>query len=149
VNSRLDELQAAVLRARLPFLATWTARRRELAGCYRRLLQGSEVAVPPELDPGHVYHLLVVLAGGGPRDGRRQALQRHLAHHGIETLVHYPVAIPNQHALAGERPAECPVADAVCEHVLSLPLHPGLGEPVICEIAARVRDFPQEEDRRE
>jgi dTDP-4-amino-4,6-dideoxygalactose transaminase len=149
VNSRLDELQAAVLRARLPLLPTWTSRRRALADCYRRQLRGSEVVVPRELDAGHVYHLLVVLAGGAPREGRRQALQRHLADHGIETLVHYPVAIPNQRAMAREHPAECPVADAVCEHVLSLPLHPGLDEPVISEIAACVRDFRYEEERRE
>jgi dTDP-4-amino-4,6-dideoxygalactose transaminase len=149
VNSRLDELQAAILRARLPFLSTWTSRRRTLAGCYRRQLRGSTVKVPPELDGGHVYHLFVVLADGEPRGRRRQALQRHLAQHGIETLVHYPVAIPNQRAIAAQRPAECPVAGAVCEHVLSLPLHPSLDESVISEIAACVCDFRYEEERRE
>jgi dTDP-4-amino-4,6-dideoxygalactose transaminase len=138
VNSRLDELQAAILRARLPFLPAWTAERRTLAGCYRQQLRESPVIVPPELESGHVYHLFVVLAGG---DGRRLALQQHLTRHGIETLVHYPVAIPNQRAIASQHPAGCPVADAVCEHVLSLPLHPGLGEPAISEIAACVRDF--------
>jgi dTDP-4-amino-4,6-dideoxygalactose transaminase len=141
VNSRLDELQAAILRARLPFLATWTSRRRTLAGCYRQQLRGSDLVVPPQLDDGHVYHLFVVLTRGESKDERRRALQEHLAGHGIETLVHYPVAIPNQRAMADQRPAGCPVADAVCEHVLSLPLHPGLDEPVISEIAARVRDF--------
>ena len=69
------------------------------------------------------------------------ALQQHLARHGIETLVHYPVAIPNQRAMADQHPAGCPVADAVCEHVLSLPLHPGLDEQIIAEVAACVRDF--------
>ncbi len=141
VNSRLDELQAAVLRARLPFLAGWTARRRLLAGRYRQQLGGSHVVVPPELDGGHVYHLFVVLTPGEPRNERRLALQRHLAHHGIETLVHYPVAIPNQRAIADQHPAGCPVAEGVCEHVLSLPLHPGLDEQVIAEVAACVRDF--------
>ena len=61
VNSRLDEIQAAVLRARLPRLAGWTARRRVLAARYRRLLQDTPgVAVTPECDPGHVYHLFVI-----------------------------------------------------------------------------------------
>jgi dTDP-3-amino-3,4,6-trideoxy-alpha-D-glucose transaminase len=137
VNSRLDELQAAILRARLPFLPAWTTQRRALADGYRRQLAGSPVVVPPELDGGHVYHLFVVLAGDR---GRRQALQQHLASRGIETLVHYPVAIPQQRAIADQNPDRCPVADAVCEHVLSLPLHPGLDQQIISDIAACVRD---------
>jgi dTDP-4-amino-4,6-dideoxygalactose transaminase len=141
VNSRLDEMQAAILRARLPFLSTWTSRRRTLAGEYRRQLLGATVTVPPQLDAGHVYHLFVVRTGAEPGDARRRALQQHLAHNGIETLVHYPVAIPNQPALAREQPGDCPVANGVCEHVLSLPLHPGLDETVIAEIARCVRDF--------
>src|SRR5205823_8967726 len=67
VNSRLDEMQAAVLRARLPFLRQWTARRRALAARYRAALGGSqadEIAVPPEMDAGHVYHLFVVKVHG-------------------------------------------------------------------------------------
>jgi dTDP-4-amino-4,6-dideoxygalactose transaminase len=138
VNSRLDELQAAILRARLPFLPAWTTQRRALADCYRRQLAGSPVVIPPELDRGHVYHLFVVLAGDR---GRRQALQQHLSSRGIETLVHYPVAIPKQRAIADQKPDPCPVADAVCEHVLSLPLHTGLDQQIISDIAACVRDF--------
>jgi dTDP-4-amino-4,6-dideoxygalactose transaminase len=144
VNSRLDELQAAILRARLPFLSSWTSRRRALAGCYRQQLRGASVTVPPERDHGHVYHLFVVLTDGAPGDQRRRALQRHLAGHGIETLVHYPVAIPHQRAFGDQQPADCPVAVTVCEHVLSLPLHPGLDQQHICEIAACVRDFREE-----
>jgi len=62
VNSRLDELQAAVLHARLRWLAKWTDERRALAARYRRQLAGSPVYVPPELDPGHVYHLFPVMS---------------------------------------------------------------------------------------
>jgi dTDP-3-amino-3,4,6-trideoxy-alpha-D-glucose transaminase len=72
INSRLDEIQAAILRARLPHLVGWTAQRRELAAAYRHLLAGgSSVTVPPECDPGHVYHLFVVRAAGvgGGRGG--------------------------------------------------------------------------------
>ena len=60
VNSRLDEMQAAILRARLPFLPDWTARRRALAARYRAALAGGPIDVPPEKDAGHVYHLFVV-----------------------------------------------------------------------------------------
>jgi dTDP-4-amino-4,6-dideoxygalactose transaminase len=135
VNSRLDEIQAAILRARLPFLARWTARRRALAASYRARLQTAAVTVPPEYDSDHVYHLFVV------RSGRRAALQQHLKTSGIETLVHYPVSIPQQPALAGSHPAACPRAAAVCEEVLSLPLHPALSDRDIADVAAAVCSF--------
>jgi dTDP-4-amino-4,6-dideoxygalactose transaminase len=131
VNSRLDELQAAILGARLPFLKGWTDRRRTLARSYRAALAGLDaITVPPELDPGHVYHLFPVLTRN------REALQRELRQHGVETLVHYPVPIPQQPALASEDPADCPVASRVCEQVLSLPLYPALEDDAIPTIAA-------------
>ncbi|PYR56656.1 MAG: hypothetical protein DMF85_15880 [Acidobacteria bacterium] len=132
VNSRLDEIQAAVLHARLAWLPRWTEARRALARRYRERLRDAPVFVPPERDPGHVYHLFPVLSE------QRTALQRHLADRGIETLIHYPVPIPRQPALAAERPAACPVADRVCAQVLSLPLHPGLAAGAVDEVAAAV-----------
>jgi dTDP-4-amino-4,6-dideoxygalactose transaminase len=135
INSRLDEMQAAVLRARLPFLPEWTATRRQLAARYRGALAGASIDVPPECDAGHVYHLFVV------RTRRRAALQRHLADAGIETLVHYPVPIPRQTALASEQPADCPEANRACDEVLSLPLHPGLESADLDAIAAQVCAF--------
>jgi dTDP-4-amino-4,6-dideoxygalactose transaminase len=122
VNSRLDEMQAAILRARLPLLAGWTSRRRELAARYRRGLAGAAVVVPPELDPGHVYHLFPVLTPA------RASLQAHLDAHGIGTLVHYPIPIPRQPALAGVAAGACPIADRVADEVCSLPLHPLLSD---------------------
>ena len=138
VNSRLDEIQAAVLRARLTLLPQWTATRRRLAARYRAELAHSTVDVPPEVDPGHVYHLLVVLAGGSER---RVRLRRHLDACGIETLVHYPTAIPAQSAVARCHPADCPVAARVCSQVVSLPLHPGLDEASVALVADAVRRF--------
>ena len=135
VNSRLDEIQAAVLAARLQWLPGWTAERRTLASRYRAQLATAPVHVPPEFDPGHVYHLFPVLTA------RRAALQAHLASRGIETLVHYPVPLTRQPAFAAQRPAECPVADRVCAEVLSLPLHPGLTPAMIDEVAAALRAF--------
>jgi dTDP-4-amino-4,6-dideoxygalactose transaminase len=135
VNSRLDELQAAVLRARLPRLRAWTDRRRHLAASYRRLLANPSVAVPASLDAGHVYHLFVV------RSARRAALQRHLAERGIDTLVHYPMPISRQPALATAPPAQCPIAERACDEVLSLPLYPGLGDRDAADVAAAVNAF--------
>jgi dTDP-3-amino-3,4,6-trideoxy-alpha-D-glucose transaminase len=135
VNSRLDEIQAAILRARLRWLPRWTDERRARAARYRRVLAGAPVTVPAEHDPGHVYHLFPVLSSDRP------ALQAHLKARGIETLIHYPVAIPRQPALASERPARCPVAERVCGEVLSLPLHPGLSMQAVDEVAAALNAF--------
>ena len=123
VNSRLDEMQAAILRARLPLLGHWTARRRALAARYRAELAPSAVVdVPPECDAGHVYHLFVV------RTRKRDELRAALAARGIETLIHYPVPVPRQPALAATDPADCPVAEQVCDEVVSLPLHHALSD---------------------
>ena len=135
INSRLDELQAAILRARLPRLRAWTGRRQALAARYRQRLTGSAVEVPPQHDPGHVYHLFVV------RHRARSDLQAHLAARGVETLIHYPVPIPRQPALAALDPAECPVAVRACDELLSLPLHPALRDDEVDEVAAAVHAF--------
>jgi dTDP-4-amino-4,6-dideoxygalactose transaminase len=135
VNSRLDEIQAAVLRARLTYLPRWTAARRALAARYRRALGGTAVMVPPELDPGHVYHLFPV------RSPERERLRAHLSAAGIEPLIHYPVPIPRQPALAAEHHADCPVADVVCREILSLPLSPALAEAAVDDVAAAVGRF--------
>ncbi len=130
VNSRLDDLQAAILRARLLRLPAWTARRRALGRDYRASLTGcTAVVVPPELDAGHVYHLFPV------RSASRDAVRSRLKTAGIETLVHYPVPIPRQPALASEQPADCPVANRVCEEVFSLPLYPALPPDAIRRVA--------------
>jgi dTDP-3-amino-3,4,6-trideoxy-alpha-D-glucose transaminase len=135
VNSRLDEIQAAILAARLKWLPRWTAERRALARRYRAALTNAPVTVPQERDAGHVYHLFPVLSGS------RTALQQHLRARGIETLIHYPVPIPRQAAIASEQPAECPVADRVSAEVFSLPLHPGMTPQAIEEIAAALHAF--------
>ena len=121
VNSRLDEIQAAVLRARLTFLPAWTERRRALARDYRQALSSVDtIVVPPERDAGHVYHLFPVLSPV------REQMQAHLKNLGIETLIHYPVPITHQGALQSERPAQCPIATRVCAQIFSLPLYPSL-----------------------
>jgi dTDP-4-amino-4,6-dideoxygalactose transaminase len=132
VNSRLDELQAAILGARLPSLGKWTDRRRELAARYRIALAGAPIDIPVETDPGHVYHLFVVRAAG------RDALQAQLAAEGVETLVHYPLPIPSQPAFRAFSPDRCPVAGRVCAEIVSLPLHPRMENADVATVAAAV-----------
>lgn len=134
INSRLDELQAAVLRVKMQRLRRATNRRRTLAGLYRRHLPDFSLAVR-EYDAGHVYHLFPV------RSSNRNALQAHLSTAGIETLIHYPVALPDQPAFAAFAPIACPIASTVAGEVLSLPLHPRLQDADIIRIAEAVGTF--------
>ncbi|MEI6668434.1 MAG: DegT/DnrJ/EryC1/StrS family aminotransferase [Acidobacteriota bacterium] len=135
VNSRLDEIQAAILSARLPYLKGWTDARRRVATIYRRLLSGTAVEVPPERDPGHVYHLFPVLSDD------RDRLHARLRESGIETLIHYPVPIPRQPALASQQPAQCPIADRVCARIVSVPLYPGIPTSEVELVADAVARF--------
>ena len=139
VNSRLDEMQAAILRARLPFLPQWTRRRRALAARYRERLAGAAARPAPEIDAGHVYHLFVALA-----DDRaaRDDLRARLSADGIETLVHYPVPIPQQPAFAAMHPADCPTASQVCDTIVSLPLNPAMSDADVDLVAAAARKVP-------
>ena len=139
VNSRLDEMQAAILRARLTRLPAWTARRRALAARYRAGLPaivaaaaaaGRALRVPPEHDAGHVYHLFPILSS------ERDALKARLDAYGVETLIHYPVPIPRQPALATEEPADCPIANRTCNELLSLPLYPDMPDAAVDEVIA-------------
>ncbi|HYE86920.1 MAG TPA: DegT/DnrJ/EryC1/StrS family aminotransferase [Vicinamibacterales bacterium] len=135
VNTRLDELQAAILRERLRHLPAWTARRRAIAARYRDALSSGSLRVPPQLDAGHVYHLFPVLTP------KRDHFQAHMTASGIETLIHYPIAIPRQPALAGSSPAVCPVADRVCSEIVSLPMYPGLSDPAVDAVAKAAAAF--------
>ena len=138
-NSRLDELQAAVLRVKLGYLPTWTAQRQQIAAWYDQHLAGIDGLRLPEVAPGatHVYHLYVV------HHRRRDALQQHLAARGIGTLVHYPVPPHRQPAYAGLGfPAGAfPIAETLAATCLSLPLWPGMGEEHVAAVAAAVRSF--------
>lgn len=138
VNSRLDELQAAVLRTRLPYLRQWNERRAEIASAYTEALGGGPVrplALLPERR--HVFHLFVVEAPD------RDALAVHLDAHEIATLVHYPSPVhghPPYHRL-GDGPVPLPVAERLSAHILSLPLYPELRDDEIDHVAAALRAF--------
>jgi len=137
VNSRLDDLQAAVLRARLPYLAGWTARRRTLAAAYRRTLNHCAI---PERDPGHVYHLFPI------RTARRDALKAYLAGAGIETLIHYPLPLPDHPAFAAAAGigSDYRQARRAASELLSLPLHPRLADADVERVAAAVVAFEKD-----
>ncbi|WP_375416570.1 DegT/DnrJ/EryC1/StrS family aminotransferase [uncultured Hymenobacter sp.] len=138
-NSRLDELQAAVLQVKLPHLNAWTAQRRQLAAWYDQHLAGIDGLRLPATAPGatHVYHLYVV------HTARRDALQAHLAAQGIGTLIHYPVPPHRQPAYAHLRwpVAAFPITNELAATCLSLPLWPGMTEAHVAAVTAAIRGF--------
>jgi len=138
-NSRLDELQAAALRVKLPHLARWTAERQALAAAYDAALADVPGLRLPTtaLSATHVYHLYVV------HTPRRDALRQHLAARGIETGLHYPVPPHRQPAYVhlGLAPGSLPITEALAATCLSLPLWPGLGVAAVGEVSAAVREF--------
>jgi dTDP-4-amino-4,6-dideoxygalactose transaminase len=121
-NFRLDALQAAVLRVKLPHLAGWTAARRESAAHYRQLLASLPEVRPPDDDPAHVYHQFVI------RAPQREALRAHLAAAGIGTEIYYPEPLHLAPCFAdlGYRAGSCPNAERAAKEVLALPIQPAL-----------------------
>ncbi|HWZ91546.1 MAG TPA: DegT/DnrJ/EryC1/StrS family aminotransferase, partial [Polyangiaceae bacterium] len=138
VNSRLDEIQAAILRAQLPHLEAMNSRRREIAARYTSGLAGLPELGLPRAEPADarfVYHLYVV------RSARRDVLRESLMKRGIAAQVHYPIPAHRQPAFAhGASGAELPVTDRVCREVLSLPMYPELSNAEVDEVIAAVRD---------
>lgn len=120
-NARLDALQAALLRVKLPHVRAANAHRRAAAARYDAALADVPGIRPPAPDPGHVYHQYTVRAMGPDRDRLRRAL----AALGVETAVYYPVPCHRLPPYA-ERPATCPVAEQLARDVLSLPMGPHL-----------------------
>lgn len=142
VNSRLDGLQAAILSVKLPHLRGWTARRQQVAAEYGRLLAGIPGLTLPRVADGreHVYHLYVV------QHERRDALARHLAERGIQTVVNYPVALPFLPAYArfGHRPGDFPAAHANQSRILSLPIYPEVTAVQLQTVASTIGEFARE-----
>jgi dTDP-4-amino-4,6-dideoxygalactose transaminase len=136
-NSRLDTLQAAVLRIKLRRLDGWNARRRELAALYRELLADADVLLPAEMrGVEHVYHLFVI------RHPERDRLIADLHARGIGAGVHYPIPIHEQAPYAGIRtvPDDAPVSTMLARQILSLPLYPEMTEAQVAEVADAVRE---------
>lgn len=139
-NFRLDPLQAAVLRAKLPHLAAWNAARRGHADRYRALFAAARV--PPELrlpapHAAHVYHQFVI------RAPRRDALRAHLADAGVATEVYYPEPLHLQPCFAelGYRAGALPIAERACRDVLALPIHPMLAPDAQAFVVEQIAAF--------
>jgi dTDP-4-amino-4,6-dideoxygalactose transaminase len=134
VNSRLDELQAAILRVRLVHLDGQNARRRAIAAAYTATLADSPLAAPGiRNDAESVFHLYVA------RATRRDAIQARLREAGIGTGIHYPVPVHQQPAYQGRvalGPGGCPETEAASKKILSLPLYPELTDEQVATISA-------------
>jgi dTDP-4-amino-4,6-dideoxygalactose transaminase len=137
-NFRLDALQAAVLRARLPTLPARTAARRALAAGYRAALAGRAALVPQPPHPDHVFHQFVV------QSPRRDALRAHLTAAGIGTEIYYPSPLHLQPCLAdfGYRAGSCPRAERACAELLALPIYPTLPAAHQAQVLEALATFP-------
>jgi dTDP-4-amino-4,6-dideoxygalactose transaminase len=137
VNSRLDEMQAALLRVGLLHLPAWTERRRALASLYTRELEGCGVELPREQPYARaVFHLFVI------RHPRRDALMAALRERGVGTLIHYPIPLHLQPAFSslGGKPGDRPVAEKAAAEILSLPLYPELTDQQARTVVEAVRE---------
>ncbi|HEY3171051.1 MAG TPA: DegT/DnrJ/EryC1/StrS family aminotransferase [Thermoanaerobaculia bacterium] len=141
-NSRMDELQAAVLRAKLPLLESDNARRREIAKRYDDAFAGLPLTLlgrrAGSIPAPHLYTV---------RTTGRDALGRYLSSRGVETAIHYPVPLHLQPAYAflGHRRGDFPVSEEACETVLSLPMYPTLSDAQVDAVVSGVREFFENE----
>ena len=131
-NSRLDELQAAVLRQKLPYLDGWNARRRAIAAHYQAKIQHPNVTVPPAHGAESVAHLYVV------RSNDRDGLRRHLSGRGVASDIHYPIPDHRQKVMAGRPVPSLPVTEALAGQVLTLPCFPEMTDDEIHHVAMSV-----------
>ncbi|MCC7195581.1 MAG: DegT/DnrJ/EryC1/StrS family aminotransferase [Gemmatimonadaceae bacterium] len=138
-NSRLDALQAAVLRAKLPHLAAWSARRRENAAYYNAAFADVAEVVTPFVDPANesIFNQYTI------RAPRRDALKEHLAAKGIGHSVYYPLPLHLQQCFSylGYKEGACPESERAAAEVLSLPIYPELTRAQLDEVTAAVRGF--------
>ena len=138
-NSRLDELQAAVLRVKLPHLNRWNARRAAIAAHYNSGLKNLPLDLPLTASANtHVFHVYAVLAP------RRDELQRFLADRGVATLIYYPQPLHLQKVFAdlGYRAGDFPVAEEVSKRILPFPIYPGLTDQQVDYVIETMRQFP-------
>jgi dTDP-4-amino-4,6-dideoxygalactose transaminase len=137
-NSRLDELQAAILRVKLRYVAEWNERRRYIARYYNEQFSGLYVGVPYEASYArHVYHLYII------RMKDRVAAQRYLKEQGIGSGVYYPIALhlTEPCRVYGHGEEDFPIAERASKETLALPLYPEMNEEQADRVVAAVRKF--------
>ena len=139
INSRLDSIQAAILSVKCRYISEWTTRRIHLASVYANLLGDvSEIVLPiARKNTRHTYHLFVICTE------KRDQLQEYLTRHGIQTLIHYPEALPFLPAYKkyGYKKWDFPVAEKCAREVLSLPMYPELSEQQIEYVCKIIKEF--------
>lgn len=142
INGRLDEIQAVILRAKLPHLAMWNEKRREHARLYNELLKDTSVIIPTEsVGNTPVYHLYVVSTP------KRDELQTFLKDQGVFTGIHYPIPVHLQKAteFLGYKKGDFPVTEFVVSQILSLPMYAELAESEIQYVASHIKEFYKNE----
>lgn len=136
VNSRLDEIQAAMLAVKLEFLDEEIEARRAISRTYRSGIRNESICLPGcEDESRHVWHLFVI------RCRQRDALQKHLLSAGIQTLIHYPIPPHLQKAFAGRFNQKLPVTEAIHREVLSLPISPVMAPSEVEAVVDAVNSF--------
>lgn len=142
VNSRLDEIQAAMLSVKLKYLDAQTAHRRQIAQMYMEGIKNTAITLPlpggtsPLTLESHVWHLFVV------RCEQREVLQQHLAANGIQTLIHYPIPPHQQQAYAQWNKFSFPLTEQIHQQVLSLPMGPTMTREEAAQVVAVCNSFP-------
>jgi dTDP-4-amino-4,6-dideoxygalactose transaminase len=134
-NSRLDEMQAAILRFKLKRLDEWTARRRELAAIYFERLKNFPRVNLPSAGGESVFHLFVV------RHPERDKLKNFLAERDVETLIHYPYLLHDQKIFRSKDQTPLPAAEKISREILSLPLYPELENTEIEFVCDAIAEF--------
>ena len=137
-NSRLDEIQAAVLRVKLPLLLEWNDRRRRVAQRYLSRLADLPIVLPKVAAAGgHAWHLFVI------RSGERDRLQQHLMERGVQTLLHYPIPphLQDAYSRLGLGEGALPIAEAIHRECLSLPIGPHITDDQVDIVLDAIRSF--------
>lgn len=135
-NSRLDELQAAILRDKLPFLDSWNKERIEIATAYNKAFSGLPIILPCSLDGDHVFHLYTI------RVKNRDSFREFVTRFGVMTEVHYPVPDHLQPIYSHDQePIDLPITEQVCQEIVTLPCQYGLGEENIQHVIRSVRRY--------
>jgi dTDP-4-amino-4,6-dideoxygalactose transaminase len=134
-NSRLDTIQAAILRVKLQYIDEWNQGRRRVAEIYNQLLADVKGLVTPGLAEGHVFHQYTIRITGGKRD----KVQQYLTEQGIGTMIYYPIPQDQLPVYKGQYEA-CPVSDLAAQEVLSLPIWPELEEDMIERVVGMLKE---------
>ncbi|NLG11096.1 MAG: DegT/DnrJ/EryC1/StrS family aminotransferase [Coriobacteriaceae bacterium] len=136
-NSRLDELQAAVLQVKLPYLDAWNNRRRAIARIYQQRITHPLVQLPKAVEPNaHVWHQFVI------RTEQRARLASHLRDNGIGTAIHYPVPAHRQPVLRDRSNGTLPITERLSDQILSLPMNTSLTDEQVISIAEAINTWP-------